>query len=83
MKSRVTASKEKIVELERLVKSLESAATKRRALEDKTEAMKLALARKDALVKSSKEQLEGVRVELLSVQEITSSRRADSEKHMR
>jgi hypothetical protein len=83
MKSRVTASKEKVLELERQVKALEGAESKRKAMEDKTEAMKLALARKDALVRGLKEQLEQVRVELLSLQEVTSSRRADSDKHLK
>lgn len=83
MKSRLTASREKISELERQVRTLESGAAKRKALEDKTEAMRLALARKDALVKGLKEQLEGVRVELLSAQEVAASRRADGDKHTR
>ena len=79
----MTASKEKVGELEREVRALEAAATKRKAVEDKTEAMRLALARKDALLRSQKEQLEATRVELLSLQEITSSRKADGDKHMR
>lgn len=83
MKSRVTASKERIVELEKQVKTLEANATKRKALEDKTEAMKLALARKDAILKNHKEQLEAVRVELLAMQEVTASRQADGDKHLR
>jgi hypothetical protein len=83
MKSRLTASKEKITELERQLKTLESAATKRKVLEDKTEAMKLALARKDALLKSHKDQMEQLRVDLLSLQEISSSRKADSDRHLK
>ena len=83
MKSRVTASKERLAELEKQVKTLEAVATKRKALEDKTEAMKLALARKDALLRSHKDQLEALRVELLSLQEVTASRKADGDKHMR
>jgi len=83
MRSRLTASKEKVTELESQLKTFEGAASKRKALEDKTEAMKLALARKDALIKSHKEQLEQVRVDLLSLQEISSSRKVDSERHLK
>ena len=83
MKTRINSFKEKVAELEKQVKSLESASSKRKALEDKTDAMKLALARKDALIKGLKEQLETVRVELLSLQEISASRKSDDSKHIR
>ena len=83
MKQRITASKEQVVELERKIKTLEIEAEKHKAHADKTDVMKLALARKDALIKSQKEQLEQLRVELLSFQEIASSRNLDGEKRTR
>lgn len=83
MKSRVAASKDRVGELEKQVKALEAAADKRQALEDKSEAMRLALARKDALVKSLRDQLEASRVSLLALQETSSSRKVDSDRHLR
>jgi hypothetical protein len=77
----LNAFRDRIFELEGEVASLSEKDNDVKLVTEKLEVVRLSNARKDALIKSQKETLERLQVELLSFKEIAASREADFEKH--
>lgn len=83
MRARLAACKEKIEELETRQKRSAVEEEQSSQLNEKIENLKLTLSRKEILIKSYKEQIEKMKVEILSQKEIYESHRSDFEKQIR
>ena len=82
-RARLSAFRDKIFELERELSVLRERDEDIKTASEKIEVLRLSNSRKDAMVKSQKENLERMQVELLSFKEIAASKESDLEKHNR
>lgn len=82
-RARLSSFRDKIFELEGQVATLSAKHDDAKELAEKLELAKVSNTRKEALVKSQKENIERLQVELLSFKEIATSRELDLEKHSR
>ena len=82
-RARLSAYKEKIDELEAAQKQSATEEGQVSQLNEKIEHLKLTLSRKDILIKSYKEQIDKMKVEIMSQKEIYESHRDDFEKQIR
>ena len=82
-KMRLSAFREKVVDLERTVEPLKAENAKLQLLAEKSDALKSAISRKDALLKNYKEQAEKSKVDFDALREVAEARRVDLEKKNR